>query len=737
MMGGQDQGLYTNYAELMLKNGGLNFVDEFRKELPDSLKEIYDKVKMASVPLIAPDKSIMTVAFYPLHPIWMAVFSWGLGEEFKTLSLLLFSLIYIWSGKLLAEEIFSSERAGTIAAILLAINPALVFFSKYPVTEMVGLAFSLSGFLYLLRGIGTEFKRQKLVYLTLSVLCFVSFFFVRMQFLMYIPFFSILILGLILHDRRSHWRSGAIPTLILICILFVLSLVWYFKFQNDLFSAMIWGHVWGQISGLIPIPLFLGFSVATICFVLVMYLLVRLVVRHEASATSCVLWFHSKSGIWLLLALLVSGMSIMRLYQTGAMSPFPFVLDTSDRLLFRYHALYRYILLFSPFAFIAFIFGVFDKTLKEGLPGLLLLFITTSWLVVLIQPWIPYLYYYGRYLAGELLPYSLIAVAGIFSIWIRQDKRFLAYSVLILTSVYYLTFFLPQFRFIESEPRNAFTEFVNKIHKNDIVLAVGLDDRMLVPLRLSYNKNVFAIKEWDSSTHFVTIDLPRLRSLAFERGGRLLLLAPAELSVRFGSYMGGATFDNSFLTNSEHIREGVIQSPRLWRKLLLPFIRVKRSSIWIFHDITSIDFPTLPYGGMCPDLLDFSELGNLTMSGITLTNFSHQEKNGRWTDGDYSAIECKQRIGSSYKSIVIQAQPYLPNKDSWQRVSVSINDEPVDEFSLAHDKEVIRMSIPLNSNVKENLKIGIHLHNTMSPFDIGESADRRKLGLYVQSISFE
>lgn len=734
LMGGQDQGLYTNFAELMLETGGLNFIDGFRAELPDSLRATYDRVRMASVPLIDPDVSRMTIAFYPLHPMWMAVMGWAFGGELKTLSLLVFSIICIWTGKLLTEEIFDSRRAGTIAALLLAINPTLIFFSKYPVTEIVGLAFSFSGFLYLIRGIKTKATKRKVAYLSLAILCFLSFFFVRMQFLIYLPFWLTLVIGMLLHDRGAHWRSGALPAMVLVGILFVGSLAWYYWFQRDLFGGMIGGHVRERLASSFPTrpavvwgTAFGGLVAAGVC-------LHRGFCEHSRlkAATE---WLLSKGGVWVVLALLASFFSFGEIYRTGELRPFGFPVDTSDPLLFRYHAIYRFMLFISPFGLMALVYGAVRPGFDRALPNLLVLFIATCWLVVLVQPWIPYLYYYGRYLAGEILPYSLLAVSGIVSIWIRHHKKKIAYATLILISIYSLIFYLPQFRVVESEPRGTFTQFAQFARGNDVVLAIGVDDRILVPLRLSYGKKIFAMKEWDGSTDFVTGQLPKLIELAAESGGRLLLLSPAELSVRFGVFLGGVTFTNSFISNTEHIRDGVIQSPRVWGKLLLPFYLVKRDSVWLFHDITSSEPDTLPHGGRCLDMLDFSMKGNIVMSNIQLTNFSHQEKAGRWTDGAEAAVECN--LDKARNKIVIKARPYLPREGAVQKVVVTVNGEIHGEEELAQDEELSTITIPVKLNAGEHLKLGFHLEGATSPFESGESTDRRKLGIYVYSVAFE
>lgn len=731
-MGGQDQGLYTNYANLMLKNGSLNFIDNFRAELSPDLRILYDKVQMASVPMIDSDKSIMTIDFYPLHPMWMAVFSWFLGDGLKTVSLVFFSLISVWTGRLLAEEIFCSKEAGIFTAILLAINPALVFFSKFPVSEIVGLAFSFSGFLYLIRGVKSSLPILKILYLCLSVLCFVSFFFVRMQFLVYLPFVTLLVIGLIFHDRKKHWESGAIPTFILITLFFGMSLVWYFLFQNNLFQAMVGGHFSERIENIISSQFFWGIAIATLIFGLLI-LIFRNYIFRLCNLSDFATWLMLKSGVFLSIAFTISLLSVYSIYVTGALKPFPWVLDINDPLLFRYHAIYRFMLLVSPFALFALIYGFRKTIFRTPLPNLLIIFIALSLLGVLAQPWIPYLYYYGRYLTGELVPYSLVAVGGILALWYRSEKNKLAYITFVLISIYSFIFLMPQFQTIESEERGTFVEFSKKIQKEDIVLAIDIDDRMLVPLRLTFKKNIYSVKQWESSLDFIS-NIKNLKELAREQGGKLILLSYIDSSIHFGKLIGEATFANSFVSNGEHLREGVIQSSGSLKKMLLPSYEVTRKYVWRFYDLTEIHHETLPHDGFCPNQLDFSKSGSFLMSSVKLENFSHQENTGKWTDGVNVSVECVTR--KSHQSLTLNYRPYIPSKGYIQNVGVTINGKLVENYKFTNNN-ISELTLPVQLDQGAMVKIGLIFENATSPFENGESLDHRKLGIFLYSITFQ
>ncbi|MDP1822132.1 MAG: DUF4214 domain-containing protein [Archangium sp.] len=620
LMGGQDQGLYTNYSIVMLREGALSYVDHFRQELPDRLKAVYDARVMASISLQDPATSLMTIEFYPLHPMWMAVFSWIAGPAYRTLSLLFFAVVTIWSAKKLAQELFASEGAGWLAAFLIATNPVLVFFSKFPVTEMVALAFSLNGFLYLLLGGRAPELRQKLSYLAIAVLCFCSFFFTRIHFMLYLPFLALLLVGAVAFDWKQSLRSGVAPTVIVLGVLFGLSLGWYYVFQRALVTALFEVH----LSRLMSFSVLASATLAAGCLTVCLFL-VRRFSRPELFRRP-VSWTVEHSGKFLVLAFLLWVPSLVSLYRTGAMHPFDYlVLDLSDPWLFRYHVLYRLILFISPVGMLALIGGaLFARGLPEG-AGLLMLLLASACGVVMLQPWVPYLFYYGRYLSSDVLPYALMVLAGLLMHFAKAGRRLAVGATVLIVGAYQLFFSFSQSGFVESEAPGTYDGFLAHARENDVILAVGMDDRLLVPLRVAYELRVFAVKSLKATEEVRPGDLVDLQALALKGGGRLLIASSLADPQKLGSFMGGASFRNSFFTNGEHLRAGIFQRKDALAALLLPLRRDEREERWVFYDATAFDFTQGP-----PAATGLVEEPRALPSAFTFPAFPPPGEGGRW-----------------------------------------------------------------------------------------------------------
>ncbi len=100
----------------------------------------------------------------------------------------------------------------------------------------------------------------------------------------------------------------------------------------------------------------------------------------------------------------------------------------------------------SPFILVLFCLALWQtrKTLDAG-PTLLLLFLLTIYGYISFLQWfIPYQYYYARYLLSEALPYTLLfAIALIPRL---RVKRAVTWTLAALSGVYMLFFSLTQFR---------------------------------------------------------------------------------------------------------------------------------------------------------------------------------------------------------------------------------------------------------------------------------------------------
>ena len=105
------------------------------------------------------------VGFYPLHPGWMAVFSGVLGPDKHVLSVLLFSFLGVTGAYFLARELSAPGdiRAARLAALFMAVNPALGFLAQYPLSETQSLAVTLNAAYLLAKSLKAQGNPQILL----------------------------------------------------------------------------------------------------------------------------------------------------------------------------------------------------------------------------------------------------------------------------------------------------------------------------------------------------------------------------------------------------------------------------------------------------------------------------------------------------------------------------------------------------------------------------------------------
>ena len=205
--GGQDQGVYVSMSQYYDNTGKIFIEDEVRKNLPDNLKADYDSENSVlrnkqgqreyapGVYVQDLENSEYVFQFYQMHPVWMSIFGKLFGDTNRVYALVFFSLLSLVAFYLLAFELTKRKDLALLAGALLAINPLHAFFSKFPVAEVVGLAFTTLSFYYLLKYY--NLSKQKIylpVNLTLSALLMSGMFFTRISGLMLIPFFFIILI---------------------------------------------------------------------------------------------------------------------------------------------------------------------------------------------------------------------------------------------------------------------------------------------------------------------------------------------------------------------------------------------------------------------------------------------------------------------------------------------------------------------------------------------------------------
>src|SRR5574337_27744 len=255
VLGGQDEGLYVNIAHYIERTGGIDVHDTALEKLQGTpFVDLYlsenRNVRAYSGPLKGgdfvsgvyikgPKDSRLSFQFYHLFPVWMAMFAGLFGGTFAVYALTFFALVSVVFMHRLALMLTDSPGAALVAGLLLALNPLHAFFSKFPVTEVPTLAFSLIGFTYLARfwsaAPGLRHKR----WLLLSMLSFGALFATRISGFMYIPFFVALAVVSAAVDtdgpRQRAMQFWVLGVTALYTVSVVYGLHWSSQYSHDIY----------------------------------------------------------------------------------------------------------------------------------------------------------------------------------------------------------------------------------------------------------------------------------------------------------------------------------------------------------------------------------------------------------------------------------------------------------------------------------------------------------------------
>jgi hypothetical protein len=113
------------------------------------------------------------------------------------------------------------------------------------------------------------------------------------------------------------------------------------------------------------------------------------------------------------------------------------------------------------------------------------------------------------------------------------------------------------------------------------------------------------------------------------------------------------------------------------------------------------------------------------------SGFSANEAHGTWTDGTESEI--RLRVPSSDRDLVLTAYlgGYFPPDKSEQLTAVYVNGEPVGQWSVTFTTPTKRRLVIPRACVGKNGEIDLQFQIAypVSPFEAGQGADPRKLGL--------
>lgn len=582
LSGGQDQGLYTNMASAISRSGSVTFTDSFRAQLSPDLQNVYDQAALLSVHLVDSAKSLFTIEFYPLHPIWLSIgdfFSSAYGHH---MVLIFFSIIGLAGGYQLALEIDGRIAVARLFLALLALNPALIFFTKFPVSEITAFAFAVNGFLFLTRYLKSRNEYSSRLYFLLTLMCFGALTATRWQLFLYLPFLGILGVCSLFPTLNKNLRRKLVTITFSVFIVLVISMAYYRWKQPTLFTPM-----WDTITEAIPSTTLLvilgivGFS---------LILATRKYLSNAQHSKSLQLAeLINKAAPWLLiLAFAFSIFTIMEIYDQSLMAPWNYATPAEDMSLFRFHNLYRLILFASPVAIGLILLSPLILRNRSTPISLLFLFGGSLWIVILSRPFIPYLYYYGRYLVVDMLPLTLLIVS-ILCIDLKRSfgnwGKYLSRASIALLVIYSFFFSYLQIGNFEGEPVDIYEDFLSDISKQDVMVVSLLDQRVVVPLRITYEQSVFVLGDPLSSLDV----LDELKEIAQRRGGRLILAAPSGIGAPEAEPFKTIEVKDCFMTNSDHFRGGLHLGPQISkRRFFLPTKWTCVDNPYEFFDITDL-----------------------------------------------------------------------------------------------------------------------------------------------------
>jgi hypothetical protein len=493
--GGQDEGVYVNMAAHYNSTGTTFAKDSVRENLSGDLqKSAYDEQNQYDINMVREGKyegthvpgvyisnsktSLNVYQFYPLHPLWMAIFGKLFGKINLVYSIVFFSILSLIVLSSIAYELSHENKyVRYIALLLLAINPIYVFFSKFPVSEVVQLFFSSSGIYYFILYIKQiKENRQNKLYLFLSWCMFSCLFFTHINAFMYIPFFILIMAVNILYIEDKAINKSLCIYSLSIFLIFGLSILYGINYSYPYFYD-IYRSSFGNVFGvhwkwsLIIAPFFVG-------AILLILSLFRSTVRKVID--KCIPYLNLILVFLITMCILLS---LYKAYQLGYTDKYlgdlwvdkTFGLAEKGLYSVEHSNIYTLIQYISPIGFLGLLIYLFRHIREKNIvyTGALVYLLVFMFARLTMSFYTPY-YYYGRYLFGEIVPFVILIISLFIGDCLKSNKNVIKYSgigVLIIVCTYFSVFSIQQIGKSENSGLNAQLKRVaSHVDKSDLLL---------------------------------------------------------------------------------------------------------------------------------------------------------------------------------------------------------------------------------------------------------------------------
>lgn len=730
VLGGQDEGLYVNIAHHIENTGGVAVSDKVLERLEGTpyAGTYLDENRSSGlyVPGVYAKSATGTqlqFQFYHLFPVWMALFDGIFGNTWAVHALTLFALLSILFFYRLALVVSNSPRTALLAATLLAVCPLHAFFSKFPVTEVPTLAFSLIGFTYLAAYRGDVGRKCSSRWLWISALAFGALFVTRISGFMYIPFLAAIALaGAVLDADRQRQRAVSRWGLA-VTGLYALS-VWYGLrwsgiYARDIYSLSfkpIFGQHWRACMAAIVLAFLLCWFATT-------------VVAHRHRGRECIQRYLVEPCRWIIGLALLAGLALglYKIYRLGwthhydadAWLGLTWGLASSGVMAAKASSLMALLVYLGPLIPVCFLAVAVRKQDVQELE-FLRVFVTGFFVYVVTLQWIaPYGPYYARYLLSELVPYMLLLVVLIQPAIRHASMRKGILVLLYMSAVYMGLASAAQLGKSENDGLYAsLGQLLSSVGSNDLVLLnepmydLPTTAELETPILYTFNHNALAISS-DS-----------LKNAAYLAGLDAnyddVYLVSEDAAVPAGFALIGSTRIEDWAFKKTH---------------LYPRALEMRGDRQLYFYL--LEKPEFPLGHEQA----FQPLG--PWNDWLVDGWSQPEGWGTWSDGNHAELALDPRQFHSAKDglrLTFGARVFVSQAHPRQRIEVRLNHEIVAQYLVEYPQQNVKLAVDVpagDMGGASKIRVGFNLPDAISPKSLGQGGDTRQLALGLMTVNAE
>ena len=729
VLGAQDEGIYVNVAHVIERTGSIDVHDVVLEKLKGStFADTYltenRYANGAYLPgIYSPDPAgtKLEFQFYHLFPVWMALFSGVFGSAFGIYALSFFAWISILFFYRLALVVSGSRRVALVAGLLLALNPLHVFFSKFPVTEVPTLAFSLVGFTYLATFWNKVGAASSYRWLWISGASFAALYATRISGFMYVPFFIALAIASTIMDTDRKRRDAIFTWTLSVVALYALSVLYGLHFSSQ-YAADIYRlsfepilhSEWRLGVTAIVLIVFVGWAALT--------WLARLDGARVRMRRYLVMPVRQAIGVLVVLGLAVGLFKIYRLgwtdhylhdYWLGDM----WGLAHSGTLAAKSSSLFELAVYLGPLlpaCFLAFVVRRQDNPHIEFLR----LFVSGFFVYVAILQWtVPYGPYYARYLLSELVPYLTLFVVLAWSCmsptpWKKVIKGILAISLV------YMTFASAQQlgKREGSGIYSALQQLLAPVDSSDLVLidssqsAFPTESQIETPILYTFGRNAVTVSEKSLDDRAYLATLNALYDDTF------LVSDNATVPPEFEPLGSTRVKDWSFVPSHLYPNKLVLQG----EKRLYLFILARQ---------------VLPLA----QVQKFDQTG--PWNGLLARGWAGPEYWGTWSLGQHAdlIIDSRQLPDAAHGlHLHFDANTFVTPSHPRQRIEVSLNGTDVGHYEATYPNSAVGIDVDIPQSALTSpgkIHVGFVLPDAASPQSAGAGADARTLALGLETIT--